>query len=181
MECKTIYTERGRRGFTLVEVLIALVVGMIVLAGVLSLTTFMVRSFAGLLNYADLEQQSRSALSRITEEVRRAQTLVSYEVDSVEFTGDDGINFEYRYVPDSERLIRISGGSQEVLLNDCEELEFNIYQRNAVSNSFDLYVASSPSTAKLFSVRWRCVKDVLGNILNTEISQSASIVIRNKQ
>lgn len=65
----------GRRGFTLVEVMISAALSTFILAGVLSTFLFLTRSGANLRNYADMESQARRGLELFAEDVRQASAI----------------------------------------------------------------------------------------------------------
>ena len=160
----------GRGAFTLVELL--------VLAVVATLTVFTVRSFVAMGNYNDLERASTYALDTMSKEVRQAAQLVSYSTNQVSFQLLDGTPLVYQYDPRAETLTQIKGGQREVLLEQCDFLQFNIYQRNP-SNDFTFYPTAVADQVKLLDVSWRCSRKVLGQKLNTESVQTSKIVIRN--
>lgn len=65
----------GRRGFTLVEVMISASLSTFILAGVLSTFLFLGRSGANLRNYSDMEAQARRGLELFAEDVRQASAI----------------------------------------------------------------------------------------------------------
>lgn len=65
----------GRRGFTLVEVMISAALSTFILAGVLSTFLFLGRSGANLRNYSDMESQARRGLELFAEDVRQASAI----------------------------------------------------------------------------------------------------------
>lgn len=67
--------KSGRRGFTLVEVMISASLSTFILAGVLSTFLFLGRSGANLRNYSDMEAQARRGLEMFAEDVRQASAI----------------------------------------------------------------------------------------------------------
>ena len=67
MECKITSTksrsDRPRGGFTLIEFLVSIPLSLLAMGLVVSFAIYTSRSFAGLLNYADLENNSRLAVA----------------------------------------------------------------------------------------------------------------------
>lgn len=170
---------RLRQGaFTLVEVLVAMGLGVFVLAVVATLTMFTARSFVAMGNYNDLDRASTHALDTMSREVRQAAQLVSYSSNQVSFALLDGTDLTYQYDPQAATLTQIKGGQREVLLEQCDFLRFNVYQRNP-SNDFSFYPTSVPGQVKLLDVSWRCSRQIFGAKLNTESVQTSKIVIRN--
>jgi type II secretory pathway pseudopilin PulG len=166
------------KGFTLVEMMVAMGLGVFVLAVVATLTMFTVRSFVAMGNYNDLERASTRALDTMSREVRQAAYVVSFSTNRVQLRTLNGTPLVYEYDPQAETLSQIKGGVRQVLLRQCDYLSFNISQRNP-SNDFNFYPASTVAQAKLLDVSWRCSRQILGAKLNTESVQTAKIVIRN--
>jgi Tfp pilus assembly protein PilW len=66
---------KGRRAFTLVEVMIGASLGSFILAAVLSSFLFLGRSGANLINYTEMETQARKALEYFAEDTRQASAV----------------------------------------------------------------------------------------------------------
>jgi len=179
MVCKTTSTE-ARAGFTLVEFLITLAVGSIIFLAVAVLGIYAGRSFAGLANYTDLDARSRNALDRLTRDVRQVNRLTASTATSLTFEDADGSALQYVYSPDARSLTRIKGGSRDVLLTECAELTFSIYQRTPIGGPYDQFPTAAAATTKLINVNWKCSRKILGTKMNTESVQTAKIVIRKQ-
>ncbi|MBL9211805.1 MAG: prepilin-type N-terminal cleavage/methylation domain-containing protein [Opitutaceae bacterium] len=78
--------DRRRRGYTLVEVLIASTLAAFTLLGVLSSFLFLVRSGTNIRNYSDMESQARKALELFAEDVRQASAITWPSNQSVTLT-----------------------------------------------------------------------------------------------
>lgn len=179
MVCRTTSTE-ARSGFTLVEFLITLAVGSIIFLAVAVLGIYAGRSFAGLANYTDLDARSRNALDRLTRDVRQVNRLTGSTATSLTFEDADGAALQYSYAPNARTLTRTKGGVQEILLTECDELTFAIYQRNPIGGTYDQFPTGSTATTKLINVNWKCSRRILGTRMNTESVQTAKIVIRKQ-
>jgi prepilin-type N-terminal cleavage/methylation domain-containing protein len=70
-------TDVGRRGFTLVELMVAATISSFILLGVLSSFLLIGRTGANAANYADLESEARAALEVFSREVRQAYFVES--------------------------------------------------------------------------------------------------------
>src|SRR5438309_12008786 len=71
-------TEQARcRAMALVELMVATGVGSIVLAAMMSLTFFSARSFAAVTNYVELDARSRSAIDKMSQEIRQTDGLAA--------------------------------------------------------------------------------------------------------
>src|SRR5204862_4548972 len=82
MDCTITSTTRkgsksGRAGMTLVELLMAIGISGMVFAAVSILVFFSGRSYAALANYVDLDNRSRSALDRMSKEIRQVDAVPS--------------------------------------------------------------------------------------------------------
>jgi Tfp pilus assembly protein PilW len=175
-------------GMTLIEVVVAMGIGIAVLAVIGSLALWSGKSFAAMANYADLDNASRNALDRMTSEVREVQGLISYAESANEkelvLRDSDGQPLYFRYNPGSKTLTKVKNGNTETLLKDCTTLNFNLYQRNNVSNTFNQYQVASGTnaalTCKVIQVNWICSRRLLPTtLLNSESVQTAKIVIRH--
>ena len=183
MDCKITRTKARRAapnsGTTLIELMFAIAVGMIAIAALASLSLYSGRVFAGLLNYADLETKSRSALDFMTREIRQTQLLTAYASNQLTFQDFDGVPLVYAYNPTNLTLTRTKTGTSKVLLTGCESLTFGIFLRNTTNGTFDQYPStSSPTNTKVVQVSWLCKRSIVGTKMNSESVQTAKTVIR---
>jgi Tfp pilus assembly protein PilW len=167
-----------RQAFTLLETVISTGIATVVLGAVAILGYFSANSFAAMGNYADLDAASRHALDTMSREIRSTRHLTSFSTTSLTFQDYDTNSLTYVYDSTARTLTRQKGGTNTVLLQQCDYLNFDISQRNPSSN-FTFYAASGASTAKLIDLSWRCSRTILGAKINTESVQTAKIVIRN--
>jgi len=152
--------------------------GMVVTV-VAMLSFFSSRSFVAVTNYVSMDQQSQLALDKMSREIREVHRLTAYSPTSLTFEDADSNPLQFVYDPDVRALMRVSGGLTNTLLTDCDSLQFSIYQRNVISNTFDAYEPSFVPDAKLIQVNWSCSRQILGAKANTESVQSAKITIRH--
>jgi prepilin-type N-terminal cleavage/methylation domain-containing protein len=73
----------GRRGFTLVEVMIGASLSSFILAGVLSTFLFLGRSGANLQSYSDMESEARRGLELFAQDTRQASAITWNSATSV--------------------------------------------------------------------------------------------------
>jgi Tfp pilus assembly protein PilW len=184
MDCKiTFITTKNRRrntGFTLVEMMVALVIGMVVLAAIAIISLYTSRSFAALNNYLDLDQRNQQALDHMSREIRQVHRLTAFNATGLTFEDYDGEPLQYTYDAGARALVRSKGGQANTLLTGCDQLLFSIYQRTPISNKFEPYPTTDVATVKLVELRWNCSRQILGAKANTENMQSAIIAIRQK-
>lgn len=175
MECKI--TATRQKGFTLSEVVISLAL-VVVLTGALgSLYVHSTRTFVESANYMDLDNQSRVALNRMSRIIRQADALTYYSSNKLTFLV--GTNFvSFTYYPGQRTLRQETPGTSKALLNDCDYVNYGIYQRN-LTNSYDYYPAATVASCKVVQVDWGCSRMVLGKS-NTAAAVSARVVIRKQ-
>lgn len=168
----------SRRGWTLVEMMVAMLAGSIVLAALVAITTFVSKSYIAIGNYTDLDSASRIALDTMSRDIRNAAGLAAYSTNAIVLINQDGTLCEYAWNPATSLFTRYAGTNQTVLLRNCDILDFKVYQRNP-TNDFQFVPTTSPAEGKLIDVSWRCSRSILGAIINSESVQTAKIVIRN--
>jgi len=164
---------------TLLELLFAMGVTSVVLAGVCSLYFYSYRSFAAQLNYVEMDQDSHRTLDKMSQQIRQVKAMTGFTTNQLVFTDFDDQPLAFVYNPTNRTLIRRKSGQSEVLLGGCDSLTFSIFQRNPVAGKYDQYPTADVATAKLIQVQWLCSRKLFYNsLLNTESMQSAKIVIR---
>jgi len=146
-----------------------------------SITLTTGRSFAEIVNYVDLDNYNRIALDNISRQVRQVNFLATYDATHLNFIDNDNQPLTYEYVPASGTLTRTKNGATTLLLRGCDSMQFTLYQRSPVTNSFDLVPVTEATNCKVISITWTCSRSLLRLKANTEAAQASKIVIRNKQ
>lgn len=179
-------------GLTIVEMLVATAIGGLVLAVVGMLTVYALQSFVAMGNYASLDARSRSALDRMTRDIRQATRVKSFYADDTTkwlklATPDPDLTIKYTWYADDHTLVCEKGGEQEIYLTECEEWNFVLCQRTPQPGSTDVFYpamncanACDPATCKVIDMTWRCTRTFLGKKSKTESVQAARFVLRNK-
>lgn len=166
---------------TLVEYIISIGVGSIALLAIVAFSIYTGRSFAGMMNYVELESQSRSTLDGMIKDIRQTAILTGFTSNSLTFRDYDDKPLLYEYSPENRTLTRTKDGTSKTLLKECDSLNFGIFQRNTTNGTYDQYPASlQASNCKVVQVTWVCSRAITGTKLNTETVQTAKIVIRNQ-
>jgi len=175
----------GCAAMTVIELLVALSVGLILMAVVAMLSAYALRSFAAMGNYADLESKSRFAMDRISRDLRQATGVVSYSQSGpdkwIRLTNElEGVRFTYTWYAD-ERVLECDRDGQPVrqYLTGCDEWNFTLYQRTplpGVTNQF--YPTTDAATCKMIEMHWKCSRTFLGQKWNTESAQSVRVALR---
>lgn len=167
-----------RRGWTLVETMVAMFGGTVILGSMLVTGNMVNDSMAAIVNYNDLSKCSRNTLDVMSQDLRNTAVVTSISDAQVTvsntITGDS-----IRYSWDgSDVFTRTCNGESKTMLTGCDTLVFHGYQRNP-TNDLQFLPASTASQTKLISVSWRCSRQILGAKINTESVQTAQICIRN--
>jgi prepilin-type N-terminal cleavage/methylation domain-containing protein len=174
-----------RRGVTLIELMIATGIGSVLLVAVMSLTFYSARSFAAIGNYIDLEAQNRKTLNRLTQEIRQADAVklcnATDLVLSCNYPGaTNTYTLAYTYDPGKKTLTRTLDSEAQVLLTQCDFIEWNMYQRNMTNKTDQPIPTTDVNECKLIKLTWVCSRNIFGKTANTESVQSAEIMIRKK-
>jgi len=95
------YCARGRRGpgsargFTLVEALVALLVGLLVLYGVHKIIVSGVKTQTTTSVQTELNRSAQQAMDDLTSRLRGSSSVVAALADRISFTDQDGANLKY--------------------------------------------------------------------------------------
>ncbi len=160
--------------------MVSIGIGSIVLAAVATMVSYTGRSFSSLVNYVELDRKSRNALDVMTRDIRQVSFLSSYATNRLVFTDSDAVSLTYTYDNGARTLTKSKGGTNTVLLTECDALAFNIFQRNPVAGTYDQYPTATVTNTKLVQVTWTCSRQVMASKVNTESVQTAKIVIRKQ-
>ena len=181
---------KGRRGFTLVEYMIASSIGLVVLSAALVLWAYASRNCASLLGYMELSTASKNALDRMSQQIRNAKKVTSCSSEQLVLivpggTGANPRTMTYAYDRTNQvlRQIYASSSAQETttLLTGCTNFSFSVFQRTPLSNSSALYTnAWNTNTAKVVQMQWTCLRRITGDKSSMESQVSAKVVIRNQ-
>src|SRR6267143_1080793 len=127
MEFKTTFTKRAQRrtaGMTIVETIVGSFVGMLLMVAVASFIIYSARSFVSIMNYSEMQGDSRNALDIITQEIRQANALTSYSTTNLTFDLG-GTPLTYTYDAVAKTLTRSRGTENKTLLRQCDTLNFS--------------------------------------------------------
>jgi prepilin-type N-terminal cleavage/methylation domain-containing protein len=175
----------GCQGMTLIEMLMAMSVGVIIMAVVAVLSVYALRSFTAMGNYADLESKSRFALDRITRDLRQATGVVSFDQSGPDkylrlTNALEGVRLTYTWYAD-DRVLEFEKGGHPVqtYLTECDDWSFTLFQRTpmpGVTNQF--HPTTNSGACKMIEMTWKCSRTMLGKKWNTESAQCARVVLR---
>src|SRR5258708_36805598 len=105
---------------SMVEMMVALLVGSIVLGAVYILTLFTAKSFAAMGNYGDLDNASRNALDTMSRDIRQARKLTAFSTNSLSLLDNATNALVYSWDPSSRQVTRASSTDTSVILDQCD-------------------------------------------------------------
>jgi hypothetical protein len=158
------------------EFSIAMGIGSLVLLISSGLMLYSGRHFASIAGYTDLHSRALTAIDRMTMEIRQFKALSSFSSNSLTFFGTNQ-PVTYAYSQSEKRLTRSEGTKTETLLEQCDFLEFHVYQRTPIPGTFDQNQVASLDEAKVIAVNWGSSRS-LGGSRVSDNSQAARIVMR---
>jgi prepilin-type N-terminal cleavage/methylation domain-containing protein len=177
-------------GFTLLEMMIAIAVGMTVVGTVVSLSIVSAQNFMATSNYVQMNDQSRNAVDRIGREVRNATALLaSSNPQSIQLTNaalTTVTSIDYNPALSTLTMTKTGQGAQ-TLLTGCTNFQYQIFTRapyfitnNISSNNIYFTPSGSAQFCKIINLNWKCFRTIRGSPLNTEFVQTAQVVLRNQ-
>lgn len=175
-------TRRRIGGLGLLDFIVAMAVGSLVLVVMAAAFAFSGRSYAALMNYSELDQQSRITLDRMTKDIRMVRYVYSYGSNWVWFMDYNNTWLGYWWDPYSRTVYRWKNNTLDPMLTGCTNLAFSMRQRTPLGGQYEQYPIATnlQMTCKLLNMNWICTRTVLGTRVNSETVQSARIVMRNQ-
>src|SRR5262245_3563337 len=169
MDCRIMSIERrsrGAHGFTVTEMVVASGAGLLLTLVIVVLSMFTARSFVAATNYTDMSLASRLSLDDMSRAIRQCRQVVSFTNNSITLIDKNFATLRFVWNPDTRRLLKVSGTNTKEYLTDCDSLQFWVYQRTPVSNTFDCYAPASITNTKLVQVTWKCSRTIYGAKIN---------------
>lgn len=177
-----------RRGWTLLETMVATAVFSIGAAALGSTFLFSIRSMAALSNYTALDKMNQQAMDSMTKEIRQSKMIVDYTTNALQIVNGQGNTVTYLFSDYANRLYRIvqppdAQWTYKVVLEDCSLIKFRVGQRNLQSNSWNYFPPTHGDfqhTAKVVDLSWKTSRTLPNGLVNSEDVQTAKIVLRKK-
>ncbi len=181
---RTLARCRGTRksltaGFTLVELMVGIALGILLLLGVASMYLFSLKSFTSMANYSALNARSRYASDIITRDIRSATGVTSATSQQLVLRFGRA-DLTYNYDEDAGTLSRSYLGRNKVLLEGVKSLSFSLYQRPTNGAAYEEFSVATATDAKLVGFQWECSRRVYGTQNNSQSLEAALVKIRNK-
>lgn len=177
--------RRASAGWTLLELMISTVIGVMMLGCVAAAFIFMNRNLSATANYEELDRQSRNAIDIMTRDIRQAGALTNFSTSSLSFTNQDGTLLRYtwdttNYVTYTNASTNNGGPYGGTLLKGCKYLNFSIFQRTpSNATTMDFWPATNAASAKVILINLICSSTNYGSLTNSESVQTAKVVLRN--
>lgn len=175
-----------RRGMTLVEVMVSVVLGSMIMAGVLSTTLMIGRAGLGVRNYADMTAQARKGLEQFAQDTRQASEIVWNSATSVTLTVD-GTAVTYAYSSALGTFTRTVGTASTTLISGVTSFQFIGYTITGVnvSGANDLSAAAGRTAAakvtKQMQISLTITRTSVVSASVTNAVLSARYTLRNKR
>ncbi|MDO8541673.1 MAG: type II secretion system protein [Opitutaceae bacterium] len=171
--------NRGVRGFTMTELLVALSLSAIIFAAVFSAYIFLGRNLTRLVNLQGQEVQSRRTLRRFTEDVSAAIALSTATATQVAFTkpiSSGTAAITYGYSSANGTLTRTDPSGTQTLLSGVTAFSVTYYNETGTA------VTSSPQSVKAIELTFTTAAGSnASGTLASYTSVSPRVVLRNKQ
>ena len=181
----TLHSTR-RKAFTLVEMMVAVAGATLLMALVMGLYIFGVRSFTAIGNYTSMDSNSRRALDLMLREIRQASLVIGSQTNGttqwLKIATTIPSPATNTFVWDSTTngfTWTKTGEATHTLLTGCTGWSFAYYQR-APNSSGDFVTTSNGKRTKLINMSWSCARTNVFRI-NTENIITAEVVLRNLQ
>jgi hypothetical protein len=179
---------------SLVELMFASAISTVVIAIVMLLVVYAVRSFAALANYQILDQASSTTANEMSREIREATSVINFQnagsTKWVEFANTNAspvytIRYEWTEADQTLTSKRSDQTDAEVLLEGCERWDFTFQQRTPLKGPAFGFSTNMVNQAecKVVTMTWKCSRALGGgtSLFNTESVQTAQIVLRNQR
>src|SRR6266568_126288 len=156
-------SARRISGMTLPEVMVGFAIGGMILLFTGMIFISSLRSFADIGNYMVMDQGSRSALDRMTHDIRKAKNLTTFSTTGLVFDYDGtGTSLYYTYNSTAGTLTQFkTGGKTNVLLSGCDSFLPTMYKNIPLTGGTNA-TTTVPTEGKAISVAWRCSRTVIG-------------------
>jgi prepilin-type N-terminal cleavage/methylation domain-containing protein len=181
--------QKSRRGFTLVETMIACALFSIAGIALASVYLYSTRAFAAMANYAQLDENNRLGMDKMTKEIREARLIMQATNDgssaTVTILANNGDTVKYTFDSHLQALTRmVNGNVPQIMIPNCQMMAFDVRQRTPTNGVFDNFpTLTTNDSIQVITLTWRAWKSIPGtstNVGTSEEIQSAYVVVRNQ-
>ena len=186
LACHSTRHRKGAAGFTLIEMMTAVGLGIVLMVGVAILYINGNECFVAMANYQNLDKYSCNALDILGREIRGASAVTATNQTSITLTNATlGRNIQITFNSTNGTLVlKRTGYSDVTNLTGCNSWSYALFMGVPNTNSFAtnivFYAATNTASAKVIQMNWKCTRTYLGYKLTTESVQTAQIVLRNE-
>ena len=154
--------RRRLAGFTLVEAMVATVLGTLIMAVIAYLSVYSSRTFAAMSNYVDLDLHSRNALDIIGREFCNSTAVVDCKtnlaVNYITLTNTDSATFVKITWDTNAATLTLdkTGQPTKTLLIGCDNWKLWLYNRapSISSTNLSFNLATNLASCKLINMSW---------------------------
>jgi prepilin-type N-terminal cleavage/methylation domain-containing protein len=173
--------QKTHQAFTLIEMLVTVALSSMVFAAVMVAYSFAHRSFAAVGTMSEFNQTSVLALDTLMNDVRNACQVLALSQHELILDQGSGIPpVTLTFNANAKTLTRTQSAVDKVLLRDCSDLSFSMYQRTPMAGSLLQYPAATIAAAKVIHVSWSCARATSYGVPSTTVDhRSSNIVLRN--
>jgi hypothetical protein len=183
--------RKSAAGFTLVEMMTSVGLGLILLVGVAILYINGNESFVAMANYQNLDRYSYSALDTLSREIRGASSVTATNASSITLANaTKGTTIIITYDSAAKTLVLTGTQLQSEFgtsvtsvtnLTGCDTWNYSLFDGVPIISTTNVTftAATSLASAKIIQMNWKCSRTYLGSKLQTESVQTAQIVLRN--
>lgn len=182
--------DGAHRGFTLVELMVAVLLSGIVMTGILSTNLQLMRSGVRVTQYAEMSSQVRRGIEQFEGDVKSAITLIWNNASDITLTlpAQNGTTSQvtYAWTSATQSFFRVPGASSAVIVgriylvngiplrsDGSAGLIFARYDRDGA-------VATTDAATKKVQVSLNAVRTARTAATSTDTTVSAIFVLRNK-
>ena len=173
-----------QRGFSLIELLVAMGLASLALMAVFSTAIFVARSCLATTDYTDMNQEARIALEVFSRDVRMASNVTDFSTNAVTLdvvTASGTTSVNYTYVPAIGALYREYGeAGQKLLIRDIEWFQLSRYSIATDSSTGQPLAATNHLETKQIQLALRSVRSGPARSAASNNVVSARYVLRNK-
>jgi prepilin-type N-terminal cleavage/methylation domain-containing protein len=179
--------RHGMKGFTLVELMVAITAAALLMALVMGLYIFGLRSFGAIGNYTSMDSSSRRALDLMLREVRQSSLVLGSQTNGpvrwLKIASSTPTASTNTFVWDTTTngfTWTKTGSPTKTLLTGCTAWSFSYYLRSPSTLSGEFVKTPVTSQSKLINMSWTCARTNVFRV-NTENIVTAQVVLRNLQ